>query len=122
VLLSAAFGAFLARRWDTRSGIVLTLVAFSHWLLDLVVHRPDLPILPGDVGYLPRLGFGLWRTEVAAAVVEVAIVVVGSLLYWRAARDATRTSSDSAQRRARTLGVAVLGAGLLTLLIDTLVG
>jgi hypothetical protein len=42
-------------------GIVIGLVAASHWLLDLIVHRADLPILPGNIGNLPRLGFGLWR-------------------------------------------------------------
>ncbi|MDQ0165949.1 hypothetical protein J2S11_001850 [Bacillus horti] len=31
----------------SRSGIIIAAVTFSHWLLDLMVHRPDLAILPG---------------------------------------------------------------------------
>ena len=45
-LLSIAFGIPAAWGWGARSGIVVGLVSISHWLLDLVVHRGDLPLLP----------------------------------------------------------------------------
>src|SRR6516162_2434035 len=64
-LISAIFGVAAAMRWGRRSGIVLGLVSFSHWLLDLVVHRGDMPILPGNLGALPKLGFGLWGIKPA---------------------------------------------------------
>jgi hypothetical protein len=59
LVLSAAFGAVAWWRWDRRLGLLLGGVAFSHWLLDLIVHRGDMPILPGNAGDLPLLGFGL---------------------------------------------------------------
>ena len=50
LVLAALFGLVAARPWGRRMGIVLGAVAFSHWLLDLVVHRGDMPILPGNAG------------------------------------------------------------------------
>ena len=45
-VLSLIFGLIFGVRWGRRCAIVLALVSFSHWLLDLVVHRHDMPILP----------------------------------------------------------------------------
>jgi hypothetical protein len=56
-------------------------VVFSHWMLDLVVHRPDLPILPGNAGDLPLLRLGLWRTPWASLVAELALVLAGAIAY-----------------------------------------
>jgi hypothetical protein len=67
LLLSAVFCIVCSLRWARRSGLVLALVSFSHWLLDLIVHRGNLPILPGDLRHFPRLGFGLWQIKPAAA-------------------------------------------------------
>jgi membrane-bound metal-dependent hydrolase YbcI (DUF457 family) len=84
--LSAALGAVAWWRWDRRLGLLLGAVAFSHWVLDLIVHRADMPILPGNTGNLPLLGFGLWAVPVASILLEAALLVVGVLLYWRSAR------------------------------------
>src|SRR5437868_2261616 len=46
--------------WGLRNGLVLGAVVFSHWIFDLLLHRGDLPILPGNAGDLPLLGLGLW--------------------------------------------------------------
>jgi membrane-bound metal-dependent hydrolase YbcI (DUF457 family) len=86
IVLSALLGVVAWRLWTKRSGIVVGLVSFSHWLLDLVVHRSDLALLPGNAGDLPRLGFGLWRAPAASAAVELALVAIGAWVYWRAAR------------------------------------
>jgi membrane-bound metal-dependent hydrolase YbcI (DUF457 family) len=83
--LAALFGLVAARPWGRRAGIVLGAVVFSHWLLDLVVHRGDMPILPGNGGDLPRLGFGLGKVPAASIMVELVLVVAGAWLYWRAA-------------------------------------
>ena len=64
-----------ARPWGRQAGVVLGAVVFFHWLLDLIVHRADLPILPGNAGDLPRLGFGLWKVPAASILVELALVV-----------------------------------------------
>src|SRR5215469_9516804 len=72
--LSAVFGAVFVFRWGLRSGVVLALVSFSHWVLDLIVHRADMPLLPGDIGHFPRFGFGLWQVAQAAIAIEALLV------------------------------------------------
>src|SRR4051794_23037360 len=44
------------RQKNAKGAVVLGLCVVSHWLLDLIVHRPDLPLYPGDS---PKLGMGL---------------------------------------------------------------
>jgi membrane-bound metal-dependent hydrolase YbcI (DUF457 family) len=117
LVLAALFGLVAAGPWGRRAGIVLAAVVFSHWLLDLVVHRGDMPLLPGNAGDLPRLGFGLWKVPAVSIVVELALVVAGAWLYWRAA---VQTSAPDT-RRANLLGLLILGAGLITLAVDALV-
>jgi hypothetical protein len=118
-VLSVLFGLVAALRYGRTSGGILALVVFSHWLLDLPMHRADMPIVPGGGGNLPRLGFGLWQAPVAAAALELALVLLGALLYWRAARGVA--GADRAQiRRAHLCGASVLVSGVLTLALNVL--
>ena len=57
VALAALFGLACAIPWGRPTGLVLGAVAFSHWLLDLPVHRADLPLLPANLGELANAGF-----------------------------------------------------------------
>jgi hypothetical protein len=116
--LSALMGGIAAWRWGRRVGGVLAAVAFSHWVLDLVVHRRDLPMLPGDAGGLPKLGFGLWRLPVASAVVEAALVVAGSFLYWRAAQRHAGRGAERGRVGPGAATGALLGCGAVVLLLD----
>ncbi|MFI6579007.1 permease [Nocardiopsis sp. NPDC050513] len=106
---------FLRGRWGRDAGLVLGGVVFSHWLLDLLVHRPDLPVLPAGGGDLPLLGLGLWELPVATGVVEGALVLAGTVLYtWRTFRDVpgrTRASLYSAG-----IGLLLVGSFALDLL------
>jgi len=79
----AAFGAvhFWRKRRAT-DAIVLALLAVSHWLLDFVSHRPDMPLWPGG----PRLGLGLWNSVPATVVVELALFAAGLWLALSATR------------------------------------
>ncbi len=83
LILSALAAGFGLRRWGRRAGVVLGAVTFSHWVLDLLVHRADLPWLPGNWGNFPTLGLGLWQISWLAAVAELALIVVGTVLYGR---------------------------------------
>jgi membrane-bound metal-dependent hydrolase YbcI (DUF457 family) len=113
LVLAALFGAVAAWRLGREAGLVLGGVVFSHWLLDLVVHRPDLPILPGNAGNLPTFGFGLWRLPAVSAVVELLMLAVGIGLYWRAA-------AKRDPKKARTLGLSAAAFGVITLAADLL--
>jgi hypothetical protein len=118
-LLAAALGALIALRYGRKVGLVVGLVAASHWLLDLPMHHADMPMLPGNVGHLPRVGFGLWRSPTASALLELVLVVAGSVLYWQAARR-TASGRGDLHRRANVCGVMALTAGLLTLGLNVL--
>jgi membrane-bound metal-dependent hydrolase YbcI (DUF457 family) len=116
LVLCAAFGAVAWWRWDRRLGVLLGAVAFSHWILDLIVHRGDMPILPGNAGDLPLLGFGLWRVPIVAIPLEAALLLLGVFLYWRAARS---VGSRPGSRVTPTLvAAALLVSGAIVLLLD----
>jgi hypothetical protein len=122
LLISAIAGLFAGWRWGRRGGYVIAGVVFSHWILDLIVHRPDLPILPGNFGDFPLLGFGLWQYPTISAIVELALVIGGTWFYYRAAKQAADASKDQKQQRralTSTVGVAVL---LLLLLTSNVLG
>lgn len=89
LVLAIAAGLLAARRWGRKGGVTLAVVAFSHWILDVIVHRPDLPIFPGNAGSFPLMGFGLWTYPTTSLIVETSFLVVGALLYsqyaWRKA-------------------------------------
>jgi hypothetical protein len=86
-------------------------------VLDLFVHRADMPILPGNAGHLPMLGFGLWRYPLAIAAAECALVVAGAWLYWRAARSVTLVAGAD-RRRAALISILILAAGIGVLALD----
>jgi hypothetical protein len=115
--LSTVFGAAFVFWWGLRSGLVLALVSFSHWVLDLVVHRADMPLLPGDVGHFPRFGFGLWQVPQATVAIEALLVVAGAWLYYRAARSVSKAAGRGITR-ARIAGLLILMGGLGVLALD----
>jgi hypothetical protein len=119
LLLSALFGLAFGRRWGSRAAWVLGLVAFSHWLLDVLVHRGDMPWVPGQAPQLPKLGLGLWQFPVASMAMELLLVLAGSWLYWRAAR-AVATSATGMRPRADLAGLLLLLGGIAVLALDVM--
>ena len=115
--LGLLFGLIAAVPWGRRTGAVLGAVVFSHWVLDLLVHRGDMPILPGNFGDLPRLGFGLWQIPLAAAAAELALVAIGAALYGRAA---ARRAGPGAGGRSRLAAGATFAVGVLVLGLSVL--
>ena len=77
----------LRRRRDGVAAVVLGLGVVSHWALDALMHRPDMPILPAG----PYVGLGLWRSVAATVVIEGAIYAGGIGLYLSATRAKDRT-------------------------------
>ena len=53
------------------------MLVLSHWILDLIVHRPDLPLFPNG----PKEGFGLWNSPVIAVTLEFIIFTAGIVIY-----------------------------------------
>jgi hypothetical protein len=87
VLFSAAF--YLLRR--TLAGAVTCGAAVvSHWVLDWIVHHPDLPLLPGHDA---RFGMGLWGSLPASLALELLIFGTGVWLYLRSTSLSDRIGS-----------------------------
>ena len=61
-----------------RGGWVVAIGVVSHWVLDVLSHRPDMPLAPG---LAPFIGFGLWYSVPATVIVEVALFAAGVYLY-----------------------------------------
>jgi membrane-bound metal-dependent hydrolase YbcI (DUF457 family) len=71
-------GVYFSKEKKWLAAAVLALVVLSHWFLDLLVHRPDLPLAPGsDV----KVGFGLWNSIAGTLIAEGALFVVGVRFY-----------------------------------------
>jgi hypothetical protein len=103
--LGFALGARLqAARW--RAAALLAAAVFSHWLLDALVHRPELPL--SRVGS-PMFGLGLWHDMTLGLAIEAIVVVVGLYLFVAA----------GALKRSRLIALTVL---VLLLLAFTVVG
>jgi len=62
-----------------RSALLIAAVVFSHWLLDALVHRPELPI---TLAASHQVGLGLWNNMPVALVVEAVLVLVGAILFF----------------------------------------
>ena len=115
--LSVVLGLVFGVRWGRRCAVVLGFVSFSHWLLDLLVHRGDMPILPANAGNLPRFGFALWQYPAISAFLELLLVLLGAVMYWRTARCVT-SESNRGRRLAALAGCLIAAFGILILGID----
>src|SRR2546426_10685123 len=86
--LLAAIGwsvvAFLAYRFAVRSApsraaAIVGLAVFSHWVLEFLVHRPDLPLYDNTA----KVGLGLWNLPAIALGLEAVLLFGGMWLYFR---------------------------------------
>ena len=95
LLMCAGWGLLLGAvswvlRGDKVAVIVLVAVVLSHWFLDAIVHRPDLPLAPGsDV----KIGLGLWNSIPGTLVLETTMFVAGLGFYMAGSRARDRIGS-----------------------------
>lgn len=81
---------YLVARRYRRGTWVVGAAVLSHWVLDLPMHRPDLPLWPGSA---MRVGLGVWNSVPATLVAEGLVFGIGLALYLRATRAADRVGS-----------------------------
>ena len=76
---------YLLKR-DRRTALIVGALVFSHWVLDLPMHRPDLQLWPGSS---TRVGLGAWHSIPLTIFLELVVFVPGLAVYLRAtgARD-----------------------------------
>jgi hypothetical protein len=84
IAISLVFGGIVALCTAGNRATTFLLVAaasFSHWLLDLLVHVPDLPLYDNSA----KVGFGLWRHVALSLPLELIVLGLGAWLYARVA-------------------------------------
>lgn len=82
LLLCLVFATGFALLYDRithyrRGTLAIWIGVVSHWILDWITHRPDMPLYPGG----PRLGLGLWNSIAGTMVVELVMFGTGVWLY-----------------------------------------
>jgi membrane-bound metal-dependent hydrolase YbcI (DUF457 family) len=75
-------GLYQVFKKNARGAFVIWACVMSHWLLDFISHRPDLPLYPGS----QLVGLGLWNSVSATLLVEGGLFVAGATIYSRATR------------------------------------
>jgi hypothetical protein len=93
VVIWSGIAAFIGRRvlGSWRTGAVLGGLVLSHWALDVVTHRPDLPLWPGG----PLMGLGLWNSILGTILVEASLLAAGLRLYLGVTSSKDRTGSGA---------------------------
>jgi len=99
-------GIYFFRSRSARAAWIIVAAVLSHWLLDFISHRPDMPLTPRVHKYF---GLGLWNSVAATAIVEGTMWFAAIFLYARATH---------ARGRAGVYGLWI-PLGLLTLLWAT---
>jgi membrane-bound metal-dependent hydrolase YbcI (DUF457 family) len=108
---AVAFGGLYygASRY-ARGALVIAAGVFSHWVLDFVTHRPDLPLFPHSARFV---GLGLWNSRGGTIAVETTMFAIGVWLYARSTR---------ARNRVGSVALAALIATLSLMYVATVLG
>lgn len=89
-LWASGFGALhFAFRRSGKAALLLALVVLSHWGLDVLFHRPDLPLYPGG----PKAGLGLWNHVWVTLAAELGLFALGIWLYESSTRAKDKVGS-----------------------------
>jgi len=83
-------GVHFASRRDARTALVLGALVVSHWVLDVPVHGPDLPLWPGSDIFV---GLGAWRSVALTMALELGVFAFGVVSYLRQTRARDRVGS-----------------------------
>lgn len=81
--LALGLAHYGARRGGALAAAMLAALVASHWILDVVAHRPDMPLAPGASA---KLGLGLWDSVPASLAVELGLLGMGAAIYARLTR------------------------------------
>jgi hypothetical protein len=81
--------AYFVMRRDGRSALLVGAVVPTHWVLDFIAHRPDMPIYPGGATY----GLDMWNSLPLTIFVEYALFAAGIAIYLSATRAKDRTGN-----------------------------
>jgi hypothetical protein len=89
-VLAALIYRLVRPRATTAALLAVAGLVVSHWVLDVVAHRLDLPLVPGGSA---KFGLELWRSRPATMAVETVMLAAGVWLYARSTRAADRVGA-----------------------------
>jgi len=86
-LWALAFGYAFGWTRGRRAVPILAALVVSHWVLDVITHRPDIPILANE---RTKIGFGLWNSIPGTMLVEFGMYGIGLWIYLRSTKPLDR--------------------------------
>jgi len=112
LIWSALFaGAYsVLRRGRTIAAVTVGTLVFSHYVLDVIMHRPDMPI---TISGTQKIGLGLWNYPGTTLALESALFIAGAVVYMGATRE---------RDRAGRIGLYALIATLVAIYFAALYG
>jgi len=99
-------GLYLIFKKNRGGAFVIWACVMSHWLLDFISHRPDLPLYPGS----RLVGLGLWNSVSATLLVEGGLFVIGAMIYSRTTHPRDKVGEYSYKTFVALLVLIYLGA------------
>jgi len=83
-------GIYFLIKKDFKVALWLGILVTSHWILDLLTHRPDLPLLFNNE---TMVGFGLWNSLIGTIIIEGSIFAAGIYFYLKVTSSKNRTGN-----------------------------
>ena len=101
---------YFAIRRGRAGAITVGVLVLSHYVLDVITHRPDMPV---TIGGATRLGMGLWNYPGTTLATESAMFIIGATMYASVTRERDRLGK---------LGLSALVATLVAIYFAALWG
>jgi membrane-bound metal-dependent hydrolase YbcI (DUF457 family) len=103
-------GIYYLWKKEIKNAVWIGALVLSHWVLDLITHRPDLPLMPGSE---LMMGLGLWNSMAGTLILEVAIFALGIYFY---------ISTTKAKNKTGTVALWILIGFLFIVYLSNLFG
>jgi hypothetical protein len=100
--IAAALAFRVFAKTEVWAALLVGAAVFSHWVLDLLVHRPDLSLYDSRM----KMGFGLWNYPILSFTLEILVLFAGLFFYLRR----TQAVTPGGRYGMILFGVALLGA------------
>jgi len=108
IVWGALFGLMFRARTRPHRTLLLGALVVSHWVLDVITHRPDMPLYPSG----PKLGLNLWASVPATLAVEVTMFIAGVWAYASCTRARDRSGRWGFAGLVTLLALAYAGAAM----------
>jgi hypothetical protein len=88
--VALGFGYRIVRDGGWRAFWVIAALVVSHWVLDVLVHRPDMPL---SLGESTKVGLGIWNSVALSVALELAMFGGCVAIYARITRAVDRVGT-----------------------------